>query len=84
MYNKLSREYSALKIINKKKLNNSSLDILRNEAKILQNLDHPNIVKFKHFYETIDFIMLELEYVKGGMLKKVFTKSHKLTEQDIS
>ena len=40
------------------------------EAKILESLDHPNIVKFKwvmiHHYITI-----EMELLKGGTLKKV-------------
>lgn len=64
--NKVTKQKSALKIINKLRLSKESIDILRNESKIMQELNHPNIVKFMQIFETQNFIMIEMEYIEGG------------------
>jgi len=65
-----TNEESAVKIINRDHLTKEEDDFMIREAKILESLDHPNIVKFKrvmiHHYITI-----EMELLKGGTLKKV-------------
>ena len=56
----------ALKAINCKKLNRDQKTLVRNEAKILEVLNHPNITKFVRVYkdrkENWNMVM---EYVDG-------------------
>ena len=42
----------AIKVINLSKLAKANLNLLRDEIKILQTLNHPNIIKFHNFYFT--------------------------------
>jgi len=52
------------------------------EAKILESLDHPNIVKFKRVM-VHHYITIEMELLKGGHLKKVIKRKGKLKEEDV-
>ena len=65
-----SKEIIALKIISKKKTDDRSWDALLNEAKILESLDHPNIVKFKHIRQFRSRIYIGMELLEGGRLDK--------------
>ena len=56
------------------KLSNTAIEVLKNESSILSQMDHPNIVKFKHIFETSSYIMIEMEYVEGGQLRKLFKR----------
>jgi serine/threonine protein kinase len=47
-----NNEIIALKIINKVKCDKNEIDKLQLEAKILEDMNHPNIVRFKHSKET--------------------------------
>lgn len=62
----------AVKIIEKKKfaLNHGSRrgDALKDEVRILKQLDHPNIIKLYDVFESDDFLYLILELVTGGDL----------------
>jgi serine/threonine protein kinase len=64
--NRVTEQPSALKIINKMRLSEHSIEVLKNESIILQSLNHENIVKFKQIFETNDYVIIEMEYVKGG------------------
>eukprot|EP00347_Sterkiella_histriomuscorum_P018930 403343621 len=82
--NKHSQQQSALKIINKMRLSSESIEILKNESIILQSLNHENIVKFKQIFETSQYLMIEMEYVKGGQLKKLYKRTPALSEREAS
>lgn len=38
------------------------------------------IAKFKQIFDTPQFIFIEMEYVQGGLLKKLFKRTKPLTE----
>lgn len=61
-------ETFAVKIISKRKAFTSGLDGVTRELNILKNLDHPNIVKLKAFYEDDTDYYIVMEYVPGGDL----------------
>ena len=64
--NRLTREKSAMKIINKSSLSTRALKVLKNESKIMKSLNHKSVVSFKRIFENQRFIMIEMEYVCGG------------------
>ena len=70
--NKITQEKSALKIINKERLSNKAQKILKNESSIMQTMDHPSVVSFKRIFENMKFIILEMELIPGGQLKKLY------------
>jgi serine/threonine protein kinase len=71
-------ELVALKIV--KKRNRTEFISLQNEAEILKQLDHPNIVKFRYFNVYEEHGIMGLERVKGDSLG-AFLKS-KREERD--
>lgn len=59
----------AIKIVSKSKLSKSDELCLRQEVQILQELDHPNIIRcFDFFEEDAKNFHVVLEYVDGGEL----------------
>uniref|UniRef100_H2YPH7 MAP/microtubule affinity-regulating kinase 3 n=1 Tax=Ciona savignyi TaxID=51511 RepID=H2YPH7_CIOSA len=56
----------AIKIIDKKQLNPSSLQKLFREVRIMKHLDHPNIVKLYEVIENSKQLLLVMEYANGG------------------
>jgi len=56
----------AIKIIDKKQLNPSSLQKLFREVRIMKTLDHPNIVKLYEVIENSKQLLLVMEYANGG------------------
>lgn len=54
---------------------------LRQEAEILSNLNHPNIVKFRHIRETNNLIFIGMELIRGGTLSKLI-RNKKLSEKN--
>ncbi len=52
----------------------SILKRFRREARALQKLAHPNIVKFYGLYETPDFLFLIEEYIQGPTLKQILKR----------
>ncbi|RNA05452.1 serine threonine- kinase MARK2 isoform X4, partial [Brachionus plicatilis] len=56
----------AIKIIDKTQLNQSSLQKLFREVKIMKCLDHPNIVKLYEVIQTEKTLYLVMEYASGG------------------
>lgn len=72
--NKITNERSALKIIPKEKLSKNALSILKNESTIMSTMCHPSVVSFKRIFENPKFIILEMELILGGQIKKLFKK----------
>ena len=54
--------------------NTKILDYFRNEIGILQNLDHPNIIKFHSLSKTEKYFYLTMEYCNGGNLYEALEK----------
>ena len=73
--NRLSKEKSAIKIIAKEKLSKRALQILKNESTIMQTMDHPSVVSLKRIFENSKFVILEMELVPGGQLKRLYNDS---------
>ncbi len=70
--NRVTKEKSALKVIAKEKLSSRALEILKNESTIMRTMDHKSIVRLKRIYENQKFIILEMELIPGGVLKRLF------------
>jgi len=67
----------AVKIILKKSLRSKNLENLGKESKILQQMNHPNIVKFVAINESETRIFLVMELVRGGQLKALMEERNK-------
>ena len=70
----------AVKIIEKKRLNESERDMLRSEVAIMKLLNHPNVVEMKEVFEDKQKMYVVMEMIEGGELfekiraKKVFSE----------
>ena len=71
----------AIKVIKKTKLDADDLKNLKNEVKIMQQVDHPNIVKYYETYDDKKYIYLCMELCTGGDLYKHML-SNKITETE--
>jgi serine/threonine protein kinase len=56
---------------------------VKEEARILENLNHPNVVLFKKVCETETRILIAMELVKGGSLADLI-KSKKAAKEILS
>jgi calcium-dependent protein kinase len=82
-FKKLDNKAYAIKIINKKKVSNKKYEFL-NEIRILQKLDHPNIIKLYEVYENTENYYLVMEYLDGPNLSKKIEKESNITEHYIA
>lgn len=62
----------AIKVMNKKKLA-EHIDSIYEEVKILNKLDHPNVVKYYETYDDDKYIYLVMEHIDGGELMDKIT-----------
>jgi serine/threonine-protein kinase ULK/ATG1 len=60
----------AIKIIKLKDMNLANIYLLNSEIAIIQQLEHPNIIKFVDVYYTQNHCYLITEYCEGGNLEK--------------
>lgn len=67
----------AIKVINKSKLDAEDLESLKNEVRLMQQVDHPNIVKYYETYDDSKYIYLCMELCTGGELFDKVTKRKK-------
>ena len=68
--NKVTGDKRAVKLIEKSKCQTSAS--LAEEIRILQKLDHPNVVRFFEFFQDNAYYYLVTEYCQGGdLLTKV-------------
>ena len=78
---KISREYRAIKMINKFKLQTEEAKKrIMQEVEILRKLDHPHIVRVYEFYEDEFNLYVVMEYCRGGELLDSIIKNGHLTE----
>lgn len=71
----------AIKVIKKKKFSDTTMEDVKQEIKLLQQVDHPNIVKYYETYDDKNYIYLCMEYCSGGGLFKKVTDSQKNMEE---
>ena len=51
------------------------MDLIKEEIKILQTLDHPNIVKYYETFESDNYMYLVMEYCSGlELFEKISAK----------
>ena len=71
----------AIKIMAKKDMDNSDLELAKDEIDIFKISQHPNIVKIYDVFDTIDYIYIVMEYCGGGDLFSYIEKTnYKLPE----
>lgn len=59
----------AIKILKKREMNTSDLELARNEIDIMRVCKHPNIIRLLDTYENYKYIYIISEYLSGGDLK---------------
>lgn len=66
----LTKEKRAIKIIDASKFGNAQdIDIVFREAEMLKIINHPNIVKFHHFFTLKNMkVAIIMDYLEGGEL----------------
>lgn len=72
----------AIKIIDKTALNQSSLQKLFREVRIMKQLDHPNIVKLYQVIENETTLYLVMEYASGGELFDYLVAHGRMKEKE--
>ena len=66
--NKETHQSVAIKIMTKKEMDQSDLELAITEINILKMCQHPNTIKLYDVFETADHIYIVMEYCKGGDL----------------
>ena len=61
----------AVKIIDTSKFSNKKLNIIKTEYEILETLHHPNIVKFRNFFECNEKYYIIMNFIQSGSLNKL-------------
>ncbi len=68
----------AVKVI---RVNPSSLDQILEEARVLSELNHPNIVRFHTVDMVEDRLIIVMEYVEGTSLRKVIERESPMSQE---
>ena len=56
---------AAVKVVDRRNLGKSDLEAIRNEARLLKELNHPNIVKLHGWYEEPTMLYMAIELCEG-------------------
>ncbi len=67
----------ALKVFGRREENLHIIADLREEARTLARINHPNIIRIYDFHEDGEYIFLDMEYVEGGNLESNLQKARK-------
>jgi hypothetical protein len=81
---KLTGKYVSIKVISKGSVNDNSMreKVLR-EVKIHKKFSHVNVVRILEVVESLDSMMIVMEYVDGGDLKQ-YIKAHGRIKEDVA
>ncbi|CAG9313730.1 unnamed protein product [Blepharisma stoltei] len=71
----------AVKVLSKQKLSDREIARSMQEARILAELNHENIVKFIDVKHTDNYIYIEMELLKGGTLTQLI-ENRRLSEEE--
>ena len=75
----------AIKIVEKRDMDEDELTNLAREVEILRKVDHMNIVRYIETYDERDFIYLCMELINGtDLMQKVIDQEKALTEIEAS
>ena len=82
--NKETNKPVAIKIMAKKNMDKSDLELAKVEIDILKIGQHPNIIKLYDIYENENYIYIIMEYCSGGDLLSYFEYyEYELSEQKV-
>jgi serine/threonine protein kinase len=71
--NKIDKSFKvAIKVLDKEKIG-QNIELIIDEVATLNDLDHPNIVKYFETYNDNKYIYLVMEYIKGMPLFEKIT-----------
>lgn len=70
----------AVKVIDKKRLNNDEKEMLRSEIAIMKLLNHPSVVEMKEFFEDKHKMYVVMEFIEGGELYDCIRKRRVFSE----
>lgn len=73
-------ETVAVKQVGLSNIPTSELPEIMSEIDLLKNLDHPNIVQYRGFVKTSDYLYIILEYCENGSLHTICKKFGKFPE----
>ena len=80
-----TKQKVAIKILNKEKIKEKEdLEHIKREIKILQMMDHPNIIKTYKISENAKNYYIIMEYCDGGELFNYIVEKEKLDENEAS
>ena len=80
-----TKQKVAIKILNKEKIKEKEdLERIKREIKILQMMDHPNIIKTYKISENAKNYYIIMEYCDGGELFNYIVEKEKLDENEAS
>ena len=79
---KSSGQRVAIKVIDKTKLNPKDISVIESEIRILEKMEHPNILKFYEHYFEQNKAYIILELCEGGELFDRIVKRDFYTEAD--
>ena len=65
----------AMKIIDKNKIDEASLQKLKREMHIMRTLQHPHIIRLFHVMETLNELILVTEFAKNGEIFGLWFRS---------
>ena len=75
----------AIKVMNKRDMTEDDLLSLRREVQIMQQVDHPNIVKYYETYDDKKYIYLCMELCTGGdLFKKITDRGRPMSEKEVA
>ena len=82
---KATNEKVAIKILEKSKIKEKDdLQRIIREMQILNELNHPNIVKVYEICESDEYFFIIMEYCSGGELFNYIVRNHRLIEEESS
>ena len=80
-----SGEEMAVKIIKDERTTSNVIQLVKQEAELLNRLDHPNVVKVKHLIQLNGKFYMGMDYSPGGSLQAyIKTTAAKLSDKEAS
>ncbi len=77
-----SQEVALKTLVNEIDLDENTYQRFRQEIKILQELDHPNVIKAYDIIESDSYLSYTMEYINGSDLGQIYT-NHTFTEAEV-